>query len=417
MFFRPNALLPCLALILALASASSGKAQDTLRAAAVVNDEVISMLDLAMRTRLAILSAGLENSPEVRNRISAQVLRSLIDERLQMQEAARLEITAEDGAIDAAINRIAKRNKMAPNDFLRFLEQNGILPTVLRDRVRAGLTWNQVIGKRIRPQVNVRDDEIDDIVRRVEADGDSAEIRMSEIFLPVDNALQEPEVVAVADRLLQQLQAGADFGALARQFSQSATASVGGDLDWVRESQLAEDVVATVRQLRPGQFSRPIKTFGGVYLVWLRDRRNSSVSDPTVSLKRLLFPLPDDATARQQQKMAANARQVASQIDSCGTANQAIRQLNLPNSGDLGRMPLSQVPPELRAVLAELPIGQPSGPLRLSGGVGIMLVCDRAGGGIDREKIRTSLTRERIELRARRYLRDLRRSANVDLRT
>lgn len=375
------------------------------------------MLDLAMRTRLAILSAGLENSPEVRNRISAQVLRSLIDERLQMQEAERLEISAEESAIDSAIENIAKRNKMAGPAFQQFLEQNGVLPTVLRDQVRAGLTWNQVIGKRIRPKVDVRDEEVDDIVRRVEADGDSPEIRLSEIFLPIDNALQEQEVFAVAERLLQQLQTGADFAALARQFSQSATASVGGDLDWVRVSQLPDEVADVVQQLRPGQFSRPVKTFGGVFLVWLNDRRSSSTGDPTVSLKRLLFPLPDNATAQQQQQMIANAKQVAAQINSCGAANQAIQQYGLRGSGDMGRMNMSDLPPELREILGKLEIGQPSEPLRLPGGVGLMLVCERSGGGIDREKIRNSLTRERVELRARRYLRDLRRAANVDLRT
>ena len=306
---------------------------------------------------------------------------------------------------------------MASPAFQQFLRQNGILPTVLRDQIRANLAWSQVISKRIRPQVDVRDEEVDDIVRRVEAEGDSPEVRLSEIFLPVDNALQEPEVVAVADRLLQQIQAGADFGALARQFSQSATASVGGDLDWIRPSQLPDEVANVVRQLRSGQFSRPIKTFGGVYLVWVKDRRSGATGDPTVSLKRLIFPLPQNSTAEQQQQQIANARQVAAQINSCGAANQAIQQYGLRGSGDLGRMKMSDLPPELRDILNGLEIGQPSQPLRLANGVGIMLVCDRSGGGIDREKIRGSLIRERLELRARRYLRDLRRSANVDLRT
>jgi peptidyl-prolyl cis-trans isomerase SurA len=48
-------------------------AQDTLRAVAVVNDEVISMLDLFMRTRLVALSSGIQVTPESQSRLQQQV--------------------------------------------------------------------------------------------------------------------------------------------------------------------------------------------------------------------------------------------------------------------------------------------------------------------------------------------------------
>ncbi len=80
--------ISCALLICALAPAvqNAGAAQDILRAAAVVNDEVISMLDLDMRLRLAILATGQQDNRQLRDRMTAQVIRALIDERLQAQE-------------------------------------------------------------------------------------------------------------------------------------------------------------------------------------------------------------------------------------------------------------------------------------------------------------------------------------------
>src|SRR5579884_1200947 len=57
------------------------------RIAAVVNDEVISVLDLVSRMKMVMVSSNLPDTPETRQRLAAQVLRAIVDEKLQMQEA------------------------------------------------------------------------------------------------------------------------------------------------------------------------------------------------------------------------------------------------------------------------------------------------------------------------------------------
>ncbi len=63
--------------------------QELVRIAAVVNDNVISMLDLLARIKMAGLATGLEDSPELRQQLVQPVLRNLIEEQLQIQEAER----------------------------------------------------------------------------------------------------------------------------------------------------------------------------------------------------------------------------------------------------------------------------------------------------------------------------------------
>ena len=409
-------------LVLALPLSLSGplvptaSAQDTLRAAAVVNDEVISMLDLAMRTRLAILSGGLEDAPEVRQRLRPQVLRTLVDERLQMQEAVRLDISVTESQIDDAVQRIAQQNRLDRQAFMGVLQQNGILPTVLRDQIRAGLTWQLVINARLRPSIDVTDEEVDAVVERIRTESGGLEFRVSEIFLPVDNVLQEDEVAAMAQRLVDQLRGGANFAALARQFSQSATASVGGDLGWVRDGQLAEELSTVLKALRPGQISRPIQTFGGIYLLLLGDQRQRSLGDPLFNLKQVIFPLPPEASQEQRRGIVAQADAARTQINSCPAADQVSQQFGAAGTRDLDGRRLSELPVEMGNLVSTLPIGQPSEPLRMGDAAVLLIVCGRDEGDIDREAILNSLINERLSLQARRYLRDLRRAANVDLR-
>lgn len=400
----------------ALLAVAPTAAQDTLRAAAVVNDEVISVLDLAMRTRLAILSSGLRDSPEVRGRLQQQVLRNLIDERLQLQEAERLDISVSQGQLEAAIEQLARQNKMSRQQFAEFLKQNNVLPKTLSDQLRGSLTWQAVVQRRLRPSVEITDEEIDEIIGRLESSEGRNQFRVSEILLSVDSALREEEVQRTAQRLVEQIRRGANFAALARQFSQSATASVGGDLGWIEEGQLDDELGRVLTRMRPGSLAGPIRSFGGYYLLLLHDQRRISMGDSTVNLKQLLFALPARPSPEQITQARARAAEIASSIDGCASVDALAEQYGSPGSGDLGNIKLSQLPPKLGGVVAPLPIGQPSEPIRVAAGISVIVVCDRVRDGVDRERIRESLANQRVDMLSRRYLRDLRRAANVDIR-
>ncbi|MDH3792954.1 MAG: peptidylprolyl isomerase [Rhodospirillales bacterium] len=402
--------------LVASAQLSPGVAQNTLRAAAVVNDEVISMLDLAMRTRLAILASGLNDSPEARSRLQRQVLRSLIDERLQLQEAKRLEITVDEGQTEDTISMLAQQNNMSREQFFTLLRSNEILPKALLDQVRSELTWRRLVQRRLRPTVDIGEEEIDEVITRIQSSQGRIQLRVSEILLGVDSVLQDDDVRRTAERLVEQLRGGANFAALARQFSQSATASVGGDLGWVEEGQLPDELTDQLGRMRPGEMAGPISTFGGFYILLLRDRRQVPLSDATVNIKQLLFALPPDAAADQLAQARTKAAELQPRIEGCESFDALAKEHGSPGSGDLGTLSLSELPEDLRRVIWPLPVGQASAPIRVAAGISLLLVCSREDDGIDREKIRDSLTAQRLDMLARRYLRDLRRAATVDIR-
>jgi len=405
-----------LALGVLLVAVGPGQAQDLMRAAAVVNDEVISLLDLDMRVRLAILATGQRDSEDLRRRVASQVMRGLIDERLQEQEAARLDVKVSEDQVDSAIDQLANRNNMDREAFLAAIEGKGILREALYDQIRGQLVWRTLVARRLRPSVQISEEEVQEVVNRITANRGSSQWRVAEIFLSVDSVLQEDEVRGNAERLMDQLRAGAEFVALARQFSQSATAPQGGDIGWVQEGQLAPEIDAALATMQDGMIAGPVRTLSGFHILLLREHRMASLGDVTLHLKQVLFPLPADATEDLRRSVGTKAVAVRERITGCDGLEQVATESGTPGSADLGTVKLADLPRQVQSAVQTLPIGQPSDPVSIRDGVTVLVVCERTDNGVDRDAIREQLVNQQLDLLARRYMRDLRRNANVDIR-
>ncbi len=92
------------------------------------------------------------------------------------------------------------------------------------------------------------------------------EFRVGEIFIAANSA-NEAEAQAQIEQIYNALQQGGSFVGYARQYSQSSSQAVGGDLGWVRPELLPAELSDVVRQMRPGMISRPIKVPGGYSIV------------------------------------------------------------------------------------------------------------------------------------------------------
>ena len=225
------------------------------RIAAVVNDEVISVGDLQSRLKMVMLSSNLADSLENRQRIANQVLRTLVDEKLQIQEAKRQNISATEDEINKAIAQIAKQNNMQSAQLDQVLKVNGIERGAVIDQLTASIVWSKLVRRLVSQTNVVSDEEVDYALKRAKESSNEPQSRVAEIFLAIDNPQQEDDVRRLAERLTEQMKQGARFSAIAQQFSQSATAAVGGDMGWVRPEQLSP---GTRQSRRPDAVGRVI---------------------------------------------------------------------------------------------------------------------------------------------------------------
>lgn len=425
-FFLPSTLFACLLSIAWFASAADQ------RIAAIVNDDVVSVQDLDNRLSLVLLTSRVQDKERARSRLAPQVLRGLIEERLQLQEAARLSIGVTPEDLDRALADIAGRNEMAVDDMLGLLDRNDIDRSTMQEQLRAQISWLKIVNQRLRPQVDVTVDQLDIAVEEAESNQGQPEYLLSEIVLPVDNPNQEQQVAGDAARLVQTLSEGASFEGLARQVSASATAARGGDVGWVSSSAIPEELVKELERLRPGDVSEPLRSPVGFFIFQLRDRRlgkapageGAGVAPLEVRLSQILF----QADTTDDQLVAATVGEAAGlryRLTSCEAVNTVAAELQAEASGDLGWLRVADLPAVLANAVGDLPTGEISAPLRGPGGVHLLMVCDRRGGESaaaaalsdeERGKIEEQLRRERLDRLARRYLRDLRKQAFIDIR-
>jgi len=435
------------------------------RIAAVVNDEVISVSDVNARIRLALLNTGTQESAETRQRLTPQVLRQLVDERLQLQEAKRSGVTVAQPDIDEAIKRIADQNRIARPQLETLLKNQGVPLSTLNDQVRALLAWQRVMQRRIRQEITIGDDEIDAAMERLKANIGKPEYLVAEIFLAVDSPDQEDEVRRTADRLVEEVRRGGNFPALARQFSQSAGAAAGGDLGWVRTGEMSSEVDRALSTMRAGQLSPPVRTATGFHILLVRGQRpfgssggeqmmaappppaaprpqpRPDIAKATVNMKQIIIPI---ASKEEAKGVKDSAEKLRKSIRSCGDFEAKAKATGVPESGDMGTLRVKDLPPGLQQLAVGIPLGQPSPVLMSPGAAVILIVCKRDVPLIQpppeaqpkpaaapppptttpikeaklppREEVERDLVNERADLLSRRYLRDLRRTAFIEVR-
>ena len=361
-----------------------GPAADAAAIVAVVNGDVISRGDIDNRRRLFALSAGMPATADVLDRLTPQVTRQLIDERLQLQEAQRRKIVVTDKEIADAIGDLEKRNNLPPGALRQRLAAAHVDLRTLIDQLRVQIGWARVLRQVMQGGTDVSDAELAEQANIFKAETGQTEYRVAEIFVPVSEPAKADEAKQFADTVITQLRAGAPFSIIAAQFSQSQTALQGGDLGWVDPTQLDPDVLRVVKEMPVGAVSNPIRVPGGYTIVTLRASRQIGKDVATMlNVRQVFFPFatkldPANPTAQQREALEAS-RKLATTAKSCADMDEAQKKIGGTKPADPGEIRLETISvPALRQVLSTLPPGKPTQPLIAEDGIaGIMGVLSR----------------------------------------
>jgi peptidyl-prolyl cis-trans isomerase SurA len=391
--------------------AAPGSARDIEGIAAVVNDQVISLYDVDQRVDLFFATSGIQKSPEMTERMREQVLRSLVDEKLQMQEATRVEIQIEETEIEERMELLAKQDNRTLDGIKEFLETKSIEENTLKAQIRAELAWNQFVRRNFGGRIKVGDPEIEEQYEKAVKAVNQTRYLVSEILLNLDNFSTEEQVRQLSDEIVKQLQSGTSFPAVARQFSIAPTAAQGGQLGWISADQLNPRLSQVIRQMQVGQISPPIPTTGGVYILALADRRAGG-NDPSKNKFDVLtvnFPAAVKDT---------RINEFADDFKTCRRAQEKAKKLKASVKRS-GLKELRTLPGSVALAVANLEAGEVAPPSQQNDATNVYIVCDRKddlGIEISRDEIADNIFSQRISVMARRHLRDLRRDAVVEYR-
>lgn len=390
------------------------------RATAQVNGEIITGTDIDHRLALIVAANNNQLPPEEVARFRAQILTNLIDETLQIQEAAANEIEVTDAEVNQYFDRVAQQNFNRPaNEVEKYLVSIGSSVATLKRQIKGELSWSRLLSRNVRPSANVSDDEVNAIIERIKATKGTTEYRIGEIYLSATPETM-PAVTENARKIMDQLRQGGNFVAYARQFSEASTASVGGDLGWLSLAQLPPSLATAAANMRANEI-QAVPSPGGISILLLIDRRQVATSDPrdsVLSLKQIAITFPAGTTEAQVAPLVKRFSEETSKINGCGAADEMARQLNADVVNRDG-IKIRDLPAPLQQVMLDLQVGQSTPPYgSLEDGVRVFVMCGRdapqEAASESFDEIMSRLEEERVNKRARIYLRDLRRDAVIE---
>jgi peptidyl-prolyl cis-trans isomerase SurA len=345
-----------------------------------------------------------------------------------------VKITVNKADVDRAVESVSMDNNMTPQQLQATLQAAGVSMTTFRSSLTAQIAWQRLVGARYAGQVNITDEQVDAAIARLKEGAEKPQFHVGEIFLSVDNPQDEAEVKMEAEQIGQQLALGANFPAVARQFSRAPSAASGGNIGWVQQGQLPEALDKALSDMQPGQITQPIRAEGGYYILMMADRKEPVGTeevqappppspDSAISVDRILLPLAPDSPAELRQQATDFAAQLAGVIRTCGD----IPNLNLAQQGiqhfRLGEIKKADIAPEFaEAIFDKTPPGGVSAPTPSDAGIELFVRCDAAPRRVvaatipTREEMRQQMLDQQLGVLARSYLRNLRRDGVVETR-
>ena len=402
-------------IILMLITSLFGKeilAQETQSISVIVNDEVISRYDVNQRVRLILVTSGIPPTEENLKRIETQSVKALINERIQLQEASKLEVPESQEEIQLMLDRIARGNQTTSEGIIENITSQGVKVDTLISQIKSELLWNKIVRGRFGSYINISDDEINIVYDRTIESINKIQYDISEIFIGFEDEREEKESKELADKLVEQLKNDIAFEPVAQQFSQAPSSGQGGRIGWVSEGQLDQEIITGIENLLSSSISKPIKTVNGYYIIKVNGRSEEGGKNPMKNQYTLT-----SVTFSKEDKDSAN--DFSENFVSCKRLESLLENYNEKEINVIGDRLLQELPTELHDELLKKDAGDTLSPRLSEETIDIILICDRKddiGVQVNKNTIEDNIYSQKLGMMSRRHLRDLRRDAVIEYR-
>ena len=399
------------ALMLPAASAQTGQS-----IAAVVNEDIVTTYDLRQRVLFILATTGVERDEQALLRIQNQALRNLIDEELQMQESRKFDQTIGDDEVNHSVSELLSRNEVSADEVVQRLASVGVGLGTLQDQVRAEIAWQRIVNGLFGSRIRISDAQIDETLSRLTASASKPSYRVAEIYIEATPEIGGQEgAMQGATAMIQQINQGAPFHLLAQQFSSSPSAARGGDVGWVNEGELREEIDSVIQTMDENTISPPIVVPGGVYVVALVGKRISK-PDTLYKLEQVRADVTEDLDLEAAKTLINDA---IPSLTSCDTLKDDLEDVEGVSSLSMGEIKESAMSDFIINALNGVEAGQISAPIEGPEIAVSFFVCEKTITGENiptRDQVEDRLINQQIAQASKRHLRDLRRDASISIR-
>jgi peptidyl-prolyl cis-trans isomerase SurA len=378
---------------------------------AVVNEDVITRFELDERLNRVTRQLERQKIPlPPRNILERQLLERLVVERSQLQYAAQTGMRVDDAQLDNAIQRIAQENKLSVEAFRAALEKDGVNFSKFREEIRNEIVLTRLREREVDNKISVTDGEIDNILSNQTAQpGQNNEYNLAHILITVPEQASPEQIQmkrARAEKVLAQLNAGADFGQLSATYSDAQDAMQGGVVGWRSAGQLPGLFLDTLAAMQPGAVSPILHSPSGFHILKLLDKRGKDVTLVVEQTHaRHILVKTNEVVAESDARN--RLLQLKERIDNGANFAELARLHSDDGSaakgGDLGWLSPGDTVPEFEKAMNGLKANQLSAPVQSPFGWHLIQVLERR---------KQDVTKERLRMLARQAIRDRKSDEN-----
>lgn len=399
------------------------------RIVAVVEDDVILESELNHKIENIKASLTQNNTPLPPEDILArQVLERMIIDKIQISLADRAGIRIDDETLRQAVQQIAARNKMTPEELRASLRQEGMDYNDFIEQVRNEIAVGRLRAGQINSQIKISDREIENWLQSHDQGGGGGETEylLGHILIATPQAAAPAEVQKArerADSLYEQLQKGLDFKQASVSASDSDKALTGGDLGWRKLSQIPSLFAELVPNMREGELKGPIRSPSGFHIIKLLGVKHGSGTSVTKTHVRHILIKPNEVLTDEdaRKKLVSLRERIEAGDDFAAVARgHSDDKGSAVNGGDLGFVLPGSLVPEFEEAMKSLDINQLSQPVQTQYGWHLIQVLERKqsddSGELLRNQAREEIMKRRIEEETELWLRRIRDEAYVEIR-
>lgn len=388
---------------------------------AIVNDEPITFMDLSNRMQLIIVSSNLPDNSETREKLYGQILQSLINEKLQAQEAKKLSISITAQEIDNNIKFIEKNNNMEERTLIDTLYKNGVPKSALPSRILANITLEKLLQKVIQPKVIITDNEIENEYNNYLSNEGKYEYMLSEIIFNYTNLSKNADIMLIAKQIRKKIIKENNFDVVAKQINENGTGKFKKDDNWRLKNNINTTAYDFIKDLKINGVSELLLLNTGISIVKIDNKRKIVIPDLSSTVEDIsiiVFDLP--INKNRTTSLLEEIRNKTINIKSCNELSELAKTQANMQGRNIGKVSLKNLPKKFREAIQNREVNKPTTPIISEDGIYIIMVCERNAKLNQefalKEVITTNIKIRLTNILKERYLLDLNRKALIDIR-
>ena len=387
---------------------------------AKVNGKPITNYEVSQRVSFLTAVTNIKLDDSNLQRIEKDALQMLIDEKLKLEAAKKIDPDIANRSLPLARDLIDRSFQHNGKTGVEILNDLNLDSALIQRKFITDVVWASFIQTRFGDKLGDIEAKIDTELDRIKKNTQQPQIRLSELVLVPEPDRPLQETIALAREIVTVVSKGANFNAIAQQYSVSGSAQNGGRIGWVFTDQLPTDVITALAGTDIGSVTQPVLQDGAVFIFKKDGERKSGLMDPSqdrVWLTRAILPVLNGAPNADRLEAAARLERDSVSISSCPDLLKLHARYGSNMQGSLDNMIVASLAPQMLTLVSNLRPGMVSAPLSFREGIAVFMLCKRDKAKIDlpsRKDLERKIVEKFFGSLGERYLLRLRRAAMIE---